>query len=139
MGVYRKVYPISDAEARRRHLDEFCYCQVCGRSQSQAKYDIMGLVVHHIIRWRRSDEKCNFMSIDEPCHSLTHDGVQRDASGVLLPRLTLGMILWAKMVHDPANWLPDRLEALNGQRLPELKELPTHIMEQWRKNRGSRA
>jgi hypothetical protein len=116
----------------REHL----FCQVCGASERQGKA-VSGVVnsTHHVVRFRRSDERCNLLRCCSRCHSLC-EGLQiRQPNGTLYPTLPLAVVLTVKRAREPQDFDAARLEVLYGRRLPWPKPLPWIFEEEFRKNR----
>jgi len=121
--MYERVKPVRDEVARLRWLHKqismYGYrCQAC-----YGRPDWRGAAIHHIIRFRRSDEETNFMLLCGCCHDLCHDG-----SG---PKLNLGVVCMVKFIENPDEFSLSRLEQLRGQPI-ELEPLPEWLQEKRR-------
>jgi hypothetical protein len=111
-GIVReRCYPIRDKKTRRAWAASFPYCMACGASEYWP-----GLQTHHLIKFKRSDECCNFLRLCTVCHQA--------AEGIGKAPLTLAHCLWIKKERDPENWNPERLAQLYGKPLPDLCEPP---------------
>ncbi len=132
---YARVHPVRDPDARREWALAHDCCMVCWKPWWVAAKDVAGLCVHHLVRWRRSDEPRNFMLLCMWCHDLCHDGQHR-INGVLVPKLTLGMLVRLKRERDPEAFDLARLVALRGQPIEE-EEPPAWVAAAWRKRCSS--
>ena len=133
MSIYVKANVVIDPRCRanwRIYGDHRCRCQVCHATEYQA--DWRGLQVHHIIHGSngRSDEPCNFLLVCGICHGMIHDDQYCDSHGVLLPKITLGNVLWVKSHCDDGTWDEERLEVLYHRALPAWTILPAHYLNE---------
>lgn len=123
---------ITDKDVRQQWTCDGAHdarCQVCGVMYYRVAFP--GLAVHHIIHGchGRSDEPCNYLLVCGVCHGQIHDGqFHDDRTGERLPDLSLGHVLWVKA--ETTEWLPDRLSALYGRRLPDLTPLPAYYLNE---------
>lgn len=98
------------------------WCQCCGVPQYRAAWP--GLQTHHIIQGvGRSDEACNLLNLCSRCHDIFH-GARVRVDGVLLPRITRGMLIRVKRLLFPDEHDAERLAVLYGRPLPDEEELP---------------
>lgn len=115
MGAYQRVHPVRDDKGRRAWAERHDYCQACGLPAHEAeRRHLVGLTTHHISKFRRSDEPCNFLRLCMTCHDLAELRAVR-VGGVLLPTLPVPVCLTLKMVREPAEFDLDRLRALAGR------------------------
>lgn len=127
--AYDKAHPVKDVASREAWAAEHEVCACCDWTPWQRKrlsFDDckFALQVHHIIKQGRSDDECNLLRLCNRCHDLAEYMHIRQESGVLFPKLTLGMCLWLKKESDPEHWNPERLEQLYHKRLPDLEPVP---------------
>lgn len=135
--TYQRCKPIRDENARRQYRLQHLYCQCCGiRYMDAERRDGKPLCVHHLIRFRRSDEVCNMLVACLRCHMTFHGALRID--GKEYPAMPLGVQLSLKCEHDAENWNPDRLAELYGHELPEFGDVPDVIADEWERNRGLR-
>lgn len=136
------------------------FCAACGAGE----YGLHVLTNHHVIPGSggRSDEPCNWLRLGmHVCHDLASGldvrGEPRwvrchecgpgilsckscmgfgwvHESGILLPKITLGIALSLKMRADPDEVDLERLQELRGSRLPDLEPIPQFFIDQWNKN-----
>ena len=127
---FKKAGVVTDPDARQRWKEEGDHgdrCQVCHRPWARAGW--LGVAVHHIIRGSngRSDEPCNLLLVCGRCHAMIHDGGYYDEkTGLPLPTITLGMVLWVKSHTD--EWDEERLTALYHRNLPAWEILPAYYL-----------
>ena len=115
--AYQRCHPIRDEKARKRWRQQQANrCQVCN-----GRGDWLGLAVHHVIRFRRSDEPTNWILLCATCHGRCHDD-PRDG------RLTIGMVVLLKWFEAPDEFSLPRLMELRGGPV-ELTEPPAWLME----------
>lgn len=113
--MYQKCKPVRDEEARVLwRAEQGSKCQCCLKAP-----DFRGLAVHHIVRFRRSDEPCNLLLLCGDCHEACHDG-----SG---EKLSIGMMLTVKVLTDPTEYDRPRLEELYGSPM-ELEPMPDWLL-----------
>jgi hypothetical protein len=127
---YERVNPVRDREAYDDYLRRHPYCQFCGVPAGRAPWP--GLSRHHVVKFRRSDERCNLLVGCQRDHDLAELRAVR-VGGVLLPKLTLGVCLSVKRERDPANWDPARLAELFGRALPDPEPIPEFLRREWRR------
>ncbi len=97
---YQRCNPVRDVAARKRwRLTKGNRCQACGKRPGW-----LGVHIHHIIRFRRSDEPCNLLFLCAECHDAAHDG-----------RITLADACRIKRRVDPDEFDLARLVELRGQ------------------------
>jgi hypothetical protein len=124
--------PVMYAAWAREHQ----FCQVCGISDRRARVESgVRNSVHHVVKFRRSDERTNLLKCCNRCHSLC-EGLQiRHSDGTLYPTLPLGVVLTVKRSREPQDFDAARLEVIYGRQLPWPKPLPWIFEEQFRRNR----
>ena len=138
-STFEKAYVITDPDARDRwsydgsHGDR---CQICLKPWIKTGW--RGFAVHHIIHGAngRSDEPCNFLLVCSRCHDMIHAGGYRDEkTKKLLPTITLGNVLWVKLIMSDCSECDEvRLTALYHRNLPPLDVLPDYYLaerERW--------
>lgn len=113
---YQRCYPVQDEEFRKqwalqKKIANGNKCQACGK-----RPDFRGLHVHHLIRFRRSDEAANLLLICANCHDLCHDGPG--------PKLTIAACCAIKRRVDPDEFNLARLEQLRGGPIPGWCDYP---------------
>lgn len=114
---YQRVHPVRDEEARKLwRLTKPNRCQCCHR-----KPDWRGAHVHHIIRFRRSDEPTNLLLLCAECHDRCHDGACENG------KLTIGMMMTVKFLEDFEEFDQRRLAELYGSQF-ELEDLPNWLL-----------
>lgn len=95
------------------------------------------LQCHHIVGGSaRSDEACNFLCVSSETHGVYHGSRIAD-NGTYWRKLTMGMILLVKKRATSDEWDAERLEALLGESLPPLEELPEFYQQQRSRWRGN--
>jgi hypothetical protein len=137
--MYVKANAIDDERARKAWMKQRTHCAACGISKHDAPRRDAGLPLscHHVIRGLRSDEPTNWLCCCARCHGLIHDDQVR-IDGVLVPKLTLGVILTVKSVRHPNEYDAVRLAALFGRAcLPDLLPIPDFYEAEYRKRRPS--
>lgn len=75
--------------------------------------------------------QCNLLMLCGRDHDLA-EGRSVRRNGVLMPRLTLGVCLSLKRLHEPEEWDPERLARLLGENLPDLEPIPEFLFVEWR-------
>lgn len=131
-GFYRKANPVKDPVLYGRYVEDFPYCQACGLPLYAAVKQTVSLTRHHIIKFRRSDERCNLLVLCSRDHDLAElRSVRR--GGLLLPKLTLGVCLSLKLLRTPDEYDAERLAELFGQALPDLEPVPQFLVDEWRR------
>lgn len=99
------------------------FCQACGKPSE--------ITIHHILGGRagRSDEACNLLACCwEPCHREFADHTA-NLGVVLSMKLRAGELTQADL---------DRLQELNGKRLPDLAPIPAEYVESYERNTAMR-
>ena len=136
----QKAHPVRDVAARKAWAAKYDYCFACGASLEYLQAIGSWLETHHLIRGvGRSDEPCClFRGCAFRCHKLCHGEHIRER-GELLPTLALGCQLTIKQLATPDEYDADRLAALYGQCLPELKPIPEWFDMEFLRNHGRRA
>lgn len=130
-----KVKPVKDKIFYRQWAEEHDHCQACGIDAQRAVFERWpGLSTHHIVKFRRSDERCNLLRLCQRCHDLA-EGRQIRVGGLLLPHLTLAVCLGLKLCREPQDMSLERLEELYGRRLPDPGEIPEVIEREYRLHR----
>lgn len=133
---YSKCKPVKDKVFYDEYALERPWCEACGVSASRAPYHHhcggVGLSRHHLVKFRRSDEATNLLVLCNRDHQLAEGILLRDPStGLLLPKLTLGMCLSIKKARSPELLDLDRLAELYGQALPDFEPIPEFIEREW--------
>jgi hypothetical protein len=135
---YVRCRPVKDKRLYDLYLEEHPYCQICGVPSHVAPNTNggIGLSRHHIVKFGRSDEKCNLLSVCARCHSLAEGRLIRVGES-LLPKLTLGIVLTLKQLRTPNEYNAERLAQLYGQTLPDLEQVPDWVVAEWKRWRGA--
>lgn len=116
--MYQRCRPVRDEEARKEWArSKRQRCQSC-----HGKPCFLGLAVHHIVRFGRSDEPCNLLLLCNTCHAKIHDNP-------LGQRITLGMTLAIKWLEDEDELDIDRLQQLHGRGELLMDDLPVWLIE----------
>lgn len=126
------VEPCVDPDLRRNWALEHDCCQCCGVSLTESLHKRYppGLQVHHIVGGsRRYDYKWNFLMMCAVCHGQLHAGGYKSDDGEKLPELTIGHILWCKMVSGSGKHFRRRdIGKLLGRRCPDAVPLPKEFL-----------
>jgi hypothetical protein len=133
--VRKKSLPVRDEKGRRVWALRHGYCQACGRTAGAWGREWGGLSTHHIVKFRRSDEPCNFLRLCGRCHDLAEGRQVPMAGGGYWSALTVGVCLTLKRVREAEEWDQDRLTTLFGRTLPEAAPLPSLIEKEYQRNR----
>jgi hypothetical protein len=124
-------------EMYRPFKRDFPYCMACGIQNGwRGRFSYPRWLENaHIIggAGRRADRR-GIVRLCKMCHDLSH-GERIRHNGELLPRLTLGNILWLKLARDRAHFDPDYLGSLYHYRLPEIAEPDSFFKHEWETNR----
>jgi hypothetical protein len=107
------------------------YCMACGIPARKMPFP--GASVHHIVKFRRSDEPTNLLKMCGVCHD-SAEGIERIGPfGIPWPLLPLGVCLSIKAAREPADFDIDRLRVLYGFGLPEMLPIPPEVEASWRR------
>lgn len=111
------------------------FCQCCG-----GRGDFRGTSTHHIVKQHRSHDACNLIRLCGTCHDLAEGlDVRDESTGLLFPKLTIGVCLTLKWCRERAEWDPVRLQQLRGARLPDVAAVPLLFENTYRlRRRGLR-
>ena len=117
-------------------LQERPWCQACGVSSQSAPFAPhcggVPLSRHHIVKFKRSDDRTNILVLCHRDHQLAEGASIRDPrTRLLLPRLTLGICLSLKKLRDPREYDEARLTELYGRALPDLEPIPKFLLNAW--------
>jgi hypothetical protein len=125
-----RAKPIKDVKGRQAWSESQWYCWACGCDLTLAVFGRTG-ETHHIAKPGRSDELCNYSRLCMRDHMLAEGHTIR-VGGVVLPKLTMGMVLTLKYLHDQLNWNPVRLAELYCRKvLPDFERIPQFFEEEW--------
>ncbi len=135
--MYKKSRPVKDKEVYDQYARDHYWCEFCGVSATQAPFKDdcggVGLSRHHIIKPGRSDEPTNLIVACQRDHSLCEGLLIRDArTGLLFPKLTLGIVLSVKKLRSPLLFNFGRLQELYGCNLPDFEPVPQFLLDEWR-------
>jgi hypothetical protein len=113
----------------REFLAGGCWC--CGWPIEDDQLWHVKLDIAHIIGGngrRVEDRRAIVLLCQYPCHQLAHGATVR-VNGLVLPKLTLGNLLWLKRERDKEHYDPDWLASLwHGKTLPD-PERPERLRE----------
>lgn len=140
--------PCKDERFYRQWSAARAFCYACG-----GPGDFRGLQTHHIVKQGRSHEACNLVRLCARCHELAEGldvrgpaktvylrrgrrVIEERGLGDLLPKLTIGMCLTLKAMHDPDEVDLSRLQELRGSRLPDPEPVPEFFTREYQRNRG---
>jgi hypothetical protein len=128
--LYQKVEPVRDERARAAWAKRHRLCAACGVSDAHAR-----LHVHHLVKFSRSDEPANLLSLCGVCHSAA-EGVSVVWHGGRLPMLSFAHCLALKQAADPDEWQPGRLTDLLGRPLPQPEPVPRFYRDHFHRRQG---
>jgi hypothetical protein len=134
--MYDRVRPVDDPAFYLKWALEHRRCMACGVPYYHAAKQNhgVGLTRHHVVKFRRSDEPCNLLTLCGRDHDLAEGRQVRVPGGdgsEIYPALTLGVCLTLKTVRDPENWDPGRLAELFGRALPGREPIPEFLQREW--------
>lgn len=118
-----KSRPNKDEARYREFALAHPHCQCCGLHESRSWPPLSN---HHIIKSGRSHDWCNLLRLcGHPCHSLAEGlDVRDESTGLLIPKLTIGVCISIKLECDPDGFDLDRLRTLRGSRVPDPEPVP---------------
>jgi hypothetical protein len=131
----KKCRPVRDESGRRVWNLQHGHCQACGRTAGAWGREWGGLSTHHIVKFRRSDEDCNYLRLCGRCHELAEGARIPHPDGGHWPLLTQGVCLTLKRTRESQQWNPARLAELFGRALPCPEPIPSLIEQEYRRNR----
>jgi hypothetical protein len=126
-------------------MDRHTHCWACGWQPGLARpvsQDIWAapqrLENHHIIGGSgRKHIRPNIARLCSLCHRLFH-GDRIRVNGELLPELSMGNILYLKLVHDPRWYKRDELDDLTIGLLPTPEMLDDWFTDGWKARQGGK-
>ena len=129
-----RIGTIRDPEGRRMWARrQYPRCQVCGRPDRLC--DFRGLSVHHICRFRRSDEPTNFLLVCGVCHDAIHFVDHVGDDGEVLEQLTVPMQFAIKKLRAPEEYDEQRLLVLWARVSYDPEPVPEWVQEKWKSRR----
>lgn len=133
---YQRVNPIKDQDFYDQYVLDRPWCEFCGVPAAAAPHQPdaggVGLTRHHIIKFKRSDERTNVIVACCRDHALCEGLLVRNPqTGLLYPKLTLGIVLTVKRLRDPDGFDAKRLQELYGQTLPDFEPIPKFLIDEW--------
>ena len=106
------VRPVKDPAILAAFAAEFAYCWACGCGQFPHRCT---LVIHHIIKFGRCDERCNLFRVCPRCHDIIEGHCIRQPDGTRYSRIELEHVLYLKRIFDGRHYNRLRLTILAGR------------------------